>query len=108
LLAFLAFGVWVALEPEAEGGGSLPPPTPPPPPPAANTEVNEGAAISAIESVASAANLVIFQLTMQTSSFPAQLSHDPTEPVNTGVLQNIPGRSFGKTKFIVTVPLSIA
>src|ERR1700722_18797112 len=71
LLAFLAFWLWVALVPEAEGGDS---PTPPTPPPAAKTGVNEGAATSAIENVASVANLMIIQLAMQTSCVPARWS----------------------------------
>src|SRR5450631_2768662 len=74
LLAFLARWLWVALVPEAEGGDSPAPPTPPPPPPAAKAGVNEGAATSAIENVASAANLMIIQLAMQTSCIPARWS----------------------------------
>src|ERR1700693_1632624 len=77
LLAFLARWLWVALVPEAEGGDS---PTPPPPPPAAKAGVNEGAATSAIENVASAANLMIIQLAMQTSCIPARWS--PTTQPN--------------------------
>src|ERR1700685_789123 len=72
LLAFLALWLWVALVPEAAGGDSPTPPTPPPPPPAAKAGVNEGAATSAIENVASAANLMIIQLAMQTSCIPAR------------------------------------
>src|ERR1700733_10301389 len=71
LLAFLARWPWVALVPEAEGGDSS---TPPPPPPAAKAGVNEGAATSAIENVASAANLMIIQLAMPTSCIPARWS----------------------------------
>src|ERR1700689_524705 len=74
LLAFLARWLWVALVPEAEGGDSPTPPTPPPPPPAAKAGVNEGAATSAIENVASAANPIIIQLAMQTSCIPARWS----------------------------------
>src|ERR1700731_66359 len=70
LLAFLAFWLGVSLVPEEEGGDS---PTPPPPP-AAKAGVNEGAATSAIENVASAANLMIIQLAMQTSCIPARWS----------------------------------
>src|SRR6185437_3153145 len=73
LWAFLARWLWVALVPEAEGGDSPNPPTPPPPP-AAKAGVNEGAATSAIENVASAANLMIIQLAMQTSCIPARWS----------------------------------
>src|SRR6202453_208620 len=75
LLAFLARWLWVALVREVGGGGdSSPPPTPPPPPPAAKAGVNEGAATSAIENVASAANLMIIQLAMPTSCIPARWS----------------------------------
>src|ERR1700688_798534 len=74
LLAFFARWLWVVLVPEEEGEDSPTPPTPPPPPPAAKAGVNEGAATSATENVASAANLMIIQLAMQTSCIPARWS----------------------------------
>src|SRR5580692_1786014 len=90
LLAFLARWLWVALVPEAEGGDSPTPPTPAPPPPAAKAGVNEGAATSAIENAASAANLMIIQLAMQTSCIPARGVHDPAKTVYPGWLQTFP------------------
>jgi hypothetical protein len=81
---------------EAEGGGS---PPPPPPPPAAKAGVNEGATTSAIENVASAANLIIVQLAMQTSCLPARVS-----PTSRNCLprlaSNIPGTLFRETSWL--------
>src|SRR5580693_3404398 len=91
LLAFLARWLWVALVREVGGGGDSPtPPTPPPPPPAAKAGVNEGAATSAIENAASAANLMIIQLAMQPSCIPARGVHDPAKTVYPGWLQTFP------------------
>src|SRR5450432_4616237 len=99
LLALLAVWVWVALVPEAEGGDSPTPPTPPPPPPAAKAGVNEGAATSVIENVASAANLMIIQLAMQTSCIPARWSPRSSRNCLPRFASNIPGKFFREARF---------
>jgi hypothetical protein len=86
LLLFLLLWARVALVSDAgaldDGGVDSAPPPPPPPPPAAKTGVNEGAAITAIEKVASVINLIIVEF-MRSSCL---LRHRPRSNPNPGWL----------------------
>src|SRR5258706_7080866 len=70
---------------EEEAGGS---PPPPPPPPAANAGTTGGAAISAIEKIASVTQLVV-TLIMYASCFPMS-AIPPAVPVNPALPKTFP------------------
>src|SRR5207247_2516596 len=85
---------------EEEGGGS---PPPPPPPPAANAGMTGGAAISAIEKIASVTKLVA-SLIMPASCF-AMWAVPPAAPVNPALPRTFPrkfrcSRKGGSTRLL--------